>query len=145
MYLITLFTYNLANVSIGSIIFMAKNMVDLINMSIIIYIASFSFFSPGNPNMKSIVMSHLHSRIKKGYKAPCGFWCSTFSYWQTPHLVTYSTIFFFHIRPPIKLLVFLRWITSFDSWASFSTSFLIAISLSTYIYLPIIIIPSSKI
>jgi hypothetical protein len=102
--LTTLFTYNFANLSTESVIFIDKKSIYLVNRSTMNQTSSLPPFPLGNPDTKSMVIfSHFHSGISRphtqpllsystsGCEGPAGFWClvlilNHFSHTQ-PHTI----------------------------------------------------------
>lgn len=84
--MITVFTYNLANLSNGFIVFMDRKKSRLRSQSSTTHIKSLPLFPLWNLIIKSIIISsHFHSGIKMDCKGPTGFWCSTFTSWHIIH------------------------------------------------------------
>lgn len=67
--------------------------VNFVSLSTTTQTESFFLFVAGNPYKKSIVTrAHFHSGIITSCNNQNGTWCSTFTYWQTRHLVISSKI-----------------------------------------------------
>ena len=89
-------TYNWVNFSRGLLTLIGRKWADLVSWSTTTHIASCPVEVLGNPDTKSTAMqSHYHSGISNGCNIPDGFWCSTFTFWQTRQEAAYCATSFF--------------------------------------------------
>ena len=85
--------YSFVNLFGENVLWIARKCADLVSLSIITQMASWSVWARGKPMVKSIVVyTHFHSDMGKDWRVSMGFWCFVFTYWHTKHLDTNSTM-----------------------------------------------------